>query len=214
MKILPRVLFASLLGVVTSFAGGFGGPPPFQNGSPLQSGIDGTYQASMSGTNLTGIIRFSYSNGIQTGSGAQNTWVAYVDGSVFRGTPDTTIGEGGALTGVLDAANSVGNGSGGQTDLPIIFLVTGANTVGNFQANLALKNPYGQFVGKGVLTGSAAATNTLYVVSQATNGVISSVVIPIPINGGSSPETKFNLRGIRSSTTASGNFTNSTSSTN
>ena len=47
-------------------AGSFAGPPPFTNGSPLQSGTDGTYQAVASGTNLTGVFSFVISGGIQT----------------------------------------------------------------------------------------------------------------------------------------------------
>ena len=44
------------------------GPPPFTNGSPLVSGVDGFYQATARGRNLTGVFRFTYANGVQTSS--------------------------------------------------------------------------------------------------------------------------------------------------
>jgi hypothetical protein len=41
------------------------GPPPFTNGSPLITGVDGSYQATARGKNLTGVFRFTYVNGSQ-----------------------------------------------------------------------------------------------------------------------------------------------------
>ena len=63
-------------------AGSFAGPPPFTNGSPLQSGTDGTYQAVASGTNLTGVFSFVISGGIQTSdsNAVINSWVFFIDG--------------------------------------------------------------------------------------------------------------------------------------
>ena len=69
-------------------AGEFAGPPPFTNDSPLQSGTDGTYQAIISGTNVTGVFSFVISGGLQTSdqSATINSWVFFVDGNIFRGS--------------------------------------------------------------------------------------------------------------------------------
>jgi hypothetical protein len=42
--------------------------PPFTKGSPLVSGVDGSYQATARGKNLLGVFRFTYPNGVQTSS--------------------------------------------------------------------------------------------------------------------------------------------------
>ena len=65
MKIAASFLVL-LLGVVHVHASA--GPPPFTNGSPLVSGVDGSYQATARGRNLTGVFRFTYANGVQTSS--------------------------------------------------------------------------------------------------------------------------------------------------
>ena len=64
MKLPVLCSFALLAAAAASQAGSFGGPPPFTDLSPLQSGIDGSYQATMRGTNLTGVMRFAY-NGVE-----------------------------------------------------------------------------------------------------------------------------------------------------
>ena len=72
MKSLAASL-ALFLAAATVHAGGFGGPPPFTNGSPLPDGVDGSYQASATAPNTTGIIRFKYMNGVQTTNVKENS---------------------------------------------------------------------------------------------------------------------------------------------
>jgi hypothetical protein len=54
MKIAASFL-VFLTGIVHVYASA--GPPPFTNGSPLVSGVDGSYQATARGRNLTGVFR-------------------------------------------------------------------------------------------------------------------------------------------------------------
>lgn len=210
MKILPVALLTSLLGVASGFAGSFG-PPPFSNGSPLQSGTDGTYQASMYGTNVSGIIRFAYTGGSQTGGSLANNWVAFVDGQILRGTPDTVIGGDGSITGVLDSSSSAANSNDGTVTLPLIFIVSGSSSAGNFNAKLDFKSPFGSFSGKGSLQGATAASQTLYIITTnlfgdpiITNASFTNV-------GGSLPQTDFKVLGMRTSTTVTSAGTNSSS---
>ena len=65
MKIAASFL-VFLTGIVHVYASA--GPPPFTNGSPLVSGVDGSYQATARGRNLTGVFRFTYANVVQTSS--------------------------------------------------------------------------------------------------------------------------------------------------
>lgn len=67
MKLLPSLCLAASLTFTSAFAGSLGGPAPFQNGSPLSSGTDGTYNASIRGSNLSGVFRFTISGGSQGG---------------------------------------------------------------------------------------------------------------------------------------------------
>lgn len=101
---MKRVLLAALIlaSVSATQAGGFGGPPPFTNGSPLVSGVDGSYQANARANNLTGVIRFAYSNNIQTTSTTSNSYIIFVSGLVFSGPVTASIANAG-LAGVLDS---------------------------------------------------------------------------------------------------------------
>ena len=63
MKIPAALL---ILIVASEYLHASAGPPPFTNGSPLVSGVDGSYQATARGRNLTGVFRFTYSGGRQT----------------------------------------------------------------------------------------------------------------------------------------------------
>ena len=84
-------------------AGEFAGPPPFTNDSPLQSGTDGTYQAIVSGTNITGVFSFVISGGLQTSdqSATINSWVFFVDGNIFQGSVTAAISRG-KVAGILN----------------------------------------------------------------------------------------------------------------
>jgi hypothetical protein len=119
MKLTLSLLAITIGGLATSMAGGFGGPGPFRNNSPLPTGTDGLYNASMRGDNLSGILRFSINNGSQGGDittpnptilggayGARtNSWVAWYEGIVYRGLTDAAIIEG-QVAGVLDVMNA------------------------------------------------------------------------------------------------------------
>ncbi len=91
------------------------GPPPFTNGSPLVSGVDGSYQATARGRNLTGVFRFTYVNGVQTSNpqlptgttvpnlltDPYNDYVFFVEGRVYRGLVQANVNVG-SVAGVLD----------------------------------------------------------------------------------------------------------------
>lgn len=99
------VLFAA----ATAHAGSFGGPPPFTNGSPLPSGDDGVYQASMRGKNLSGIFSFAYSSGVIS---TPRTYYVFVNGQVYAGTVQASISTS-SISGVLDTSSSENGVTGG-----------------------------------------------------------------------------------------------------
>ncbi len=102
-----------LLAALSAHAGV--GPPPFTNGSPLVSGVDGSYQATARGCNLTGVFRFTYANGSQTSNpqlptgdavpnlltDPYNDYVFFVEGLVYRGLVQANINVG-SIAGVFD----------------------------------------------------------------------------------------------------------------
>jgi hypothetical protein len=112
MKIAASFL-VFLTGVVHVYASA--GPPPFTNGSPLVSGVDGSYQATARGRNLTGVFRFTYANGVQTSSprlptgntvpnlltDPYNDYVFFVEGKVYRGLVQANVNVS-SVAGVLD----------------------------------------------------------------------------------------------------------------
>jgi hypothetical protein len=130
MKIAASFLVL-LTGIVQLYASA--GPPPFTNGSPLVSGIDGSYQATARGRNLTGVFRFTYVNGVQTSSprlptgntvpnlltDPYNDYVFFVEGKVYRGLVQANVNVG-SVAGVLDnGAFNVPNG-GSVTPTPTV----------------------------------------------------------------------------------------------
>ena len=114
MKIAAASLLL-LLAALSAQAGSFAGPPPFTNGSPLVSGVDGMYQATARGKNLTGVFRFTYANGSQTSNpqlptgdtvsslltDPYNDYVFFVEGLVYRGLVQANINTS-SIAGVLD----------------------------------------------------------------------------------------------------------------
>jgi hypothetical protein len=131
-------LFAFALTVTFAQAGGFGGPPPFTNGSPLVSGVDGSYQATARGSNLSGVFRFTYSGGRQTSAPSiddngiltdpYNDYIFFVDGLAYRGINQTNVNDG-SISGVLDngaanVPNAVTN-TGGATFLGVQTFLAG-----------------------------------------------------------------------------------------
>lgn len=156
----------SLLALVATLsfaqAGGFGGPPPFTNGSPLVTGVDGSYQATARGTNLTGIFRFTYINGVQTSSpllptgstvsnlitDPYNDYVFWVEGLTYRGLVQANINTSN-VAGVFDQgsanapvwADATGTS---QTSLTILSLMNGF-----FTGEIDQNSPYAYFDGTG-----------------------------------------------------------------
>jgi hypothetical protein len=112
MKIPVALL---ILIVASEYLHASAGPPPFTNGSPLVSGVDGSYQATARGRNLTGVFRFTYSGGRQTSNpqlptgntvaslltDPYNDYVFFVEGLVFRGLVQANINVN-SIAGVLD----------------------------------------------------------------------------------------------------------------
>ena len=112
MKILAALL---VLVLASQYLHASAGSPPFTNGSPLVSGVDGKYQATARGKNLTGVFRFTYANGSQTSSpqlptgnsvpdlltDPYNDYVFFVRGQVYRGLVQANINVG-SVAGVLD----------------------------------------------------------------------------------------------------------------
>ena len=102
-------MFSSVAFVILSsaslFAGSFGAPP-FTNGSPLPTGVNGAYQASLRGDNTSGVVGFTYSRGFQTSDATTNFYAIFSEGLVFSGFPQVNIA-GSSLSGVFPG-NSLG----------------------------------------------------------------------------------------------------------
>ncbi|HEY5791866.1 MAG TPA: hypothetical protein VIS74_01115 [Chthoniobacterales bacterium] len=209
MKILPLALFATLLGAASGFAGSFG-PPPFSNGSPLQSGTDGTYQATLSGTNMTGILSFAMQNGSQTGSGSQNQWVAFQHGAVFRGNVQANMVKT-QITGILDSATlELPEDDDGRIELPVVFLIQGNRASGAFTANIDFEDPYGKFTGQGHIEGSTSDSITIFGIFTNVFGDQGTITFSTNLPSGTVQRAAFRLRGTRTSTSASGTAGSST----
>lgn len=160
--------FLALLTAATAHAGNLGGPPPFANGSPLTTGIDGSYQASARGKNLSGVIRFGISGGVQAfGTSSQssdviqrgpNSWAIFYQGRLYKGLTEAEISNS-SISGVLSssnvtptAINNLQTSAGIQVasaTFPQEALIQGQNLSGYFTAKLSLNSPTGSFKGSG-----------------------------------------------------------------
>src|SRR5262245_47854324 len=129
MRILASLLLL-ICSVATMLASA--GAPPFTNGSPLVSGVDGSYQATARGKNLLGVFRFTYSTGVQTSSprlptgnsvpnlltDPYNDYVFFVEGKTFRGLVQANINIS-SIAGVLDnGASNVFNAGASVSPTP------------------------------------------------------------------------------------------------
>jgi hypothetical protein len=191
------------------FAGGFGGPAPFQNDSPLRSGIDGIYQASASGQNLTGIISFALESGIQTSNQRENSWIMFSQGSIFRGGTAVNVVDTN-ITGILDAGGaSIPATDDGSLTLPIVFVAPSDRASGEFTGNIQLRSPTGKFSGKGTLYPTPAENIEIVGISEDVLGNISIVSQNVALSAGSASELSFRFNGVRKTTvtgvTAAGN---------
>lgn len=197
MKCLFCSLVAAVLVTGPVCAGSFG-PPPFSNGSPLVTGVDGSYQASARAQNVTGIFRFQYSGGRQTATNRENSWVFFVNGQVQRGAVTASIGEG-KISGVLDSLSVGGaTNSNGSIQLPIVLLNANNAASGDFNGKIS---PNGNITGSGKLSPALAQTNQVIVISGTNFVDITGTTFT---NGaGSFTPTIFKFRGVRNTTLAS-----------
>lgn len=166
MKLPVLCTFALLAVSAASHAGSFGGPPPFTDLSPLQSGIDGSYQATARGTNLTGVIRFAYQNGVQSSIPSANQYTIFVNGLVVTGGVTAAITSN-DVTGVLGGQDfTVPTNDNGQTELPLVFVVRGNRANGSFEGHIDLKDGMSAFSGTGRLSGSPDETNSVVFIPE------------------------------------------------
>jgi hypothetical protein len=148
-------------------AGGFGGPPPFTNGSPLISGVDGSYQATARATNLTGVFRFTYSGGRQTSSpqlptgdtvtnlitDPYNDYVFFVEGLAYRGLVQANVNTS-QVAGVFDNGSANVPVWGGEANgLGILSFLSGY-----FSGKMDQQSPYAAFSGEGEVVVNARET--------------------------------------------------------
>ncbi|MEO6847234.1 MAG: hypothetical protein ABI443_06960 [Chthoniobacterales bacterium] len=201
------VALGLLLSVSVVFAGA--GPPPFTNGSPLSSGIDGTYNAIARGTNLTGVISFAIQSGIQVGTVAGNGWTFFVDGQILQGNTTVTISDG-DIAGILNGGGIPSALASKNLTFPVIFDVAGNASAGEFTGKLDQTSPTGAITGSGILEGTPGRTDQLVIISALTldgsggvgGGLAGVDVIPIVIPGSSLATSNFTFRGTRQSTDA------------
>jgi hypothetical protein len=212
MKTLLLLASALALSPLAANAGNMFGPGPFRSGSPLVSGVDGTYQATARAENVTGIFRFAYSGGSQTANARQNNWIFFINGQVMRGNVEAAINTS-SIDGILDSESSgMQLDSNGVITLPMYFF-SGANAAaGNFRGQLNLKSPSGAFNGTGELLPTPPSTNELTAISReaftTTNGStffgpIESTNVAWTNSGGTIDRLSFKFRGVRTSTSAS-----------
>ena len=171
-----------------SYAGNMFGSGPFRNGSPLITGVDGSYQATARSENVTGVIRFAYSSGTQTTTPNENAWVFFVHGRVCRGSVVANLNES-KIEGILDeesattfqASNSTQstNQTTNQTQtsnslsLPYVQLFDSANAAsGTFSGKLNLKSPNGAFSGEGILEGALSSTSQVVGIAEESVSII------------------------------------------
>lgn len=224
MKLPVLCTFAILASIGATHAGSFGGPPPFTDQSPLQSGIDGSYQATARGTNLTGVIRFAYSNGVQSSQATANQYQFFVDGEVVSGgvTASITAKE---LAGVLGGSDfAVPSNSNGSTELPIVFIVRGNRANGQFTGQMNLEDPMAAFNGKGTIGPAPTETNTIVLIQ--TNNFNNALIVvdsnsslsqdvtvtPFVVNGSNITPSNFTFEGVRTSVFAQSTGVASTTS--
>jgi hypothetical protein len=142
-KVMRLLTIFSILAIqlTNASAGSMFGPPPFTNGSPLPTGVQGTYHASAVGSGISGIIRFSYnSNGNPSALGV-NDYIFFVNGTIVTGQTDASIMTHN-IYGILNTPNAI---------IPPPTLVSFDALGGSFTANINTKSPTYSFKGNGQL---------------------------------------------------------------
>ena len=217
---LPFLCTATAALFITSVAqaGGLGGPPAFTNLSPLQSGIDGSYQATARGENLTGVIRFAYQGQVQSPIPSANSYVFFVNGSVVSGNVTASI-TGRELAGILGGENfTIPTNDEGSIDLPVVFVIRGNRANGEFTGNIDLNDRMSYFSGSGQVTSAPAEEVTFIGIDdvESTDFTQGGVVITqgtIIIPESNVDNTDFTFEGVRTSVVAQGSFQDNSSST-
>jgi hypothetical protein len=166
-RILSFLAVSCTVCATTIHAGSVGGPPPFTNGSPLTSGVDGSYQASARGTNLSGVIKFQILGGGQSfgvGTTPQdvqrggNSWAIFYQGKLYTGLTEAVISDAnvsGVLSSTATLPLAINNLQGNlglviaNPALPQETTIRGQNLSGFFNAKLSQNSPNGKFSGKG-----------------------------------------------------------------
>ena len=219
MKTLLLLVSAVALSSLAANAGNMFGPAAFRNGSPLVTGVDGSYQATARAENVTGIFRFAYSGGSQTSNQLQNSWIFFVNGQIQRGGVVANI-DNSSLDGILDSQGLVSvstNQTNNSLSLPYVIINQNNSSAGTFQGKLNLKNPSGAFSGSGILMPSLSSTNNIVGISQRSDGEFSfNGTVPPPeflpgaiivttnefiSPAGTIPNVEFKFRGVRTSVT-------------
>jgi len=221
MKTLATLSLVSIFTSSMALAGGFGGPGPFRNGSPLPTGTDGKYQAVATANNVTGIFGFEISGGLQTSRANSNNWVFFVDGEVVRGSTTANISEG-KVTGVFDSQGSTGipTSDNGQAELPVVIIIPGNSATGSFSGTMDMNSPVAAFKGSGSIQGVPDRVDQIVGISQpqaSTTGggtVTGAITVtgPILVNipGSSLEAFDFKFRGTRLNPFVQSNVTDTT----
>jgi hypothetical protein len=174
------ILFSLVTCATLSQAMAFG-PAPFRNGSPLASGTDGTYQAVASGTNLTGILSWVISGGVQLGGATNNNngWIFFVDGNVVSGSTAVNVSDG-RITGILDPAADfqIPVDSSQAPVLPFIKVLSNTVAQGRFSGSINLKSPTAAFSGTGNIAGAPARTYQVLFIDEPIPGSLFVPSIP------------------------------------
>ena len=191
--------FASLLAiftVATAHAGSFGGPPPFTDGSPLVTGVDGSYQAAARAENLTGVFRFQYFSGTQTATASKNNWVFFVEGQIQRGSVVAAVNDS-SVTGVLDSSTIVQGTNSSTVTLPMVIMNANNSSTGEFRGKMSAN---GDFSGSGNFSGAPATTNQIVGIADSGNAGIFITTAKVTNASGSIPPTYFTFTGVRTTT--------------
>ncbi len=209
MKLPVLCTFALLAAAGATQAGSFGGPPPFTDLSPLQSGIDGSYQATARGTNLTGVIRFAYENGVQSSIPSANSYSFYVEGDVATGGVTASI-TGKQLAGVLGGQDfTIPTNATGGVELPAVFVIRGNRANGQFEGQMDLEDRMSAFSGTGNIGPAKAEDINIVAIAENTAEVtlappIVVTNVPITIPASTIASADFTFEGVRTSVFAQG----------
>jgi len=158
--------------VATAHAGAFGGPTSLNTST--ETGAVGTYQATVRGSNLSGILRFAYTaNGNPTNTAANpSIYVFFMDGMLVTGTVDAAIMSA-KIAGILET---------GTVAVTSPFFFGYEVPGGSFTANINTSSANYFFKGKGDLQSFSQATAADPWISDVRNFKISGQRTSIKLN--------------------------------